>query len=146
MLSAKHSMNSWQSRLRRWIRTSPARIVSRPAGCVAGFCGTIARPPLALQTGVGASLLRRAHLSAVGAWMTVAADDKHRYGIDRCLLRVSDGPAARVGSVGHNRSGSLVHHRFDYSDNRARSSRTFAISSCRRGSRASSVAAKSWIK
>jgi hypothetical protein len=67
MLSAKHSVNSWQPRLRSWTRTSLARIVSRLTGCVAGL------------------------LQNHGA---VAADDKHRYGIDRRLLRVSDDPAA----------------------------------------------------
>ena len=103
------------------MRTSLARIVSRLTGCVAGL------------------------LQNHGA-VAAAADDKHRYGIDRRLLRVSDDPAAGWGAWVNNRSGSLAHHGFDYSDNRARSSSTFAISSCRRGSRASSVPAKSWIR
>src|SRR5712691_2246596 len=51
-----------------------------------------------MQAGVRASPFGEAHLSAVGARMTVAADDKHRYGIDRRLLRVSDDTAAGWGA------------------------------------------------
>jgi hypothetical protein len=58
------------------------------------FCGTIAPPPWQCRRECAPLSLDEAHLSAVGARVTVAADDKHRYGIYRRFLRVSADPAA----------------------------------------------------